>query len=96
MNRVEHIRLTWTDENMRESHGGDRRISGAHSAARGDHLDGKLYMDHVSARRMLLRAKLRNIIEARCDVIIRCAPLGKKGNETDKVRRNNRLIYGRR
>ena len=46
-----------------------------------DHLDGKLYMDHVSGtRRMLLRAKLRNIIEGkvRCDYPVRTAPKKRK------------------
>ena len=81
VNRVEHIRLTWTDENMQshtEEIGGFLARIVQHEC---DHLDGKLYMDHVSGtRRMLLRAKLRNIIEGkvRCDYPVRTAPKKRK------------------
>jgi peptide deformylase len=76
VNRVEHIRLTWTDENL-ELH--SEEMSGflarivQHEC---DHLVGKIYMDHVSAtRRMLLRTKLRNMVEGRisCDYPVRSA-----------------------
>ncbi len=61
--RTEHIRLTWQDEegatHTEEMSGFLARIV-QHEC---DHLEGKVYMDHVSGtRRMLLRSKLRNII----------------------------------
>lgn len=68
--RVEHIRLKWLDEEFKEH---TEEISGflarivQHEC---DHLHGKVYMDHVSAtRRLLIRSKLRNIVDGRvsCD-----------------------------
>ncbi|MCM1518572.1 MAG: peptide deformylase [Pseudoflavonifractor sp.] len=68
--RVEHIRLTWLDENF-EPH--EEEISGflarvvQHEC---DHLEGKVYIDHISPiRKQLIRRKLRNIMEGkvRCD-----------------------------
>lgn len=77
VSRVEHIRLTWLDENLQphteEMSGFLARVV-QHEC---DHLEGKVYMDHVSGtRRMLLRSKLRNIIEGkvRCDYSVRVAP----------------------
>lgn len=75
--RVEHIRLRWQDENF-ESH--EEEISGflarivQHEC---DHLEGKLYIDHVSAiRRQLIRNKLNNIVtgKVRTDYPVRFAP----------------------
>ena len=46
-----------------------------------DHLEGKLYIDHVSLiRKQLIRGKLNNIIEGkiRCDYQVRYAPKKKK------------------
>lgn len=69
VNRVEHIRLKWLDEDMQPH---EEEMSGflarivQHEC---DHLDGTVYMDHVSpTRRLLLRSKLRNITEGK----IRC------------------------
>lgn len=79
--RVEHIRLTWKDENF-EQH--EEEMTGflarivQHEC---DHLEGKLYIDHVSAiRRQLMRTKLNNIItgKTRCDYAVRYAPKKKK------------------
>lgn len=81
VSRVEHIRLRWVDENF-ESH--EEEISGflarivQHEC---DHLEGKLYIDHVSLiRKQLIRGKLNNIIEGkiRCDYTVRYAPKKKK------------------
>lgn len=79
--RVEHIRLTWLDpdgtEHSEEMSGFLARIV-QHEC---DHLDGKVYMDHVSGtRRMLLRTKLRNIVEGkiRCDYRVVAAPRKRK------------------
>ena len=46
-----------------------------------DHLEGKMYIDHVSAiRRQLLRGKLNNIVEGRirCDYPVKYAPRKRK------------------
>lgn len=75
--RVEHIRLSWVDENF-EPH--TEEISGflarivQHEC---DHLEGMLYIDHISPiRKQLIRNKLRNIVAAkiRCDYPVRYAP----------------------
>ncbi len=79
--RVEHIRLKWVDENFTPH---DEEISGflarivQHEC---DHLDGKLYIDHISLiRKQLIRGKLTNIIEGkiRCDYPVKYAPKKKK------------------
>lgn len=79
--RVEHIRLRYQDENMQQH---EEEISGflarivQHEC---DHLEGMLYIDHISPiRKQLLRNKLRNIIEGRihCDYPTRTAPKKKK------------------
>lgn len=76
VNRVEHIRLKWLDEEMNPH---EEEMSGflarivQHEC---DHLDGKVYMDHVSTgRRLLLRGKLRNLVEGkvRCDYRVKSA-----------------------
>jgi len=68
--RIEHIRLKWLDENF-EPH--EQEISGylarivQHEC---DHLEGKLYIDHISLfRKQMIRTKLNNIISGK----IRCA-----------------------
>ncbi|MBQ7041678.1 MAG: peptide deformylase [Muribaculaceae bacterium] len=81
VNRVEHIRLSWVDENF-TAH--EEEISGflarivQHEC---DHLEGKLYIDHISPiRKQLIRTKLNNIItgRTRCDYAVRYAPKKKK------------------
>lgn len=80
--RVEHIRLRWVDENFNPH---EEEISGflarivQHEC---DHLEGRLYIDHLSGiRKQLIRGKLRNILEGktRCDYPARYAPTAKKG-----------------
>lgn len=80
VSRVEHIRLRWLDENFEPR---EREISGylarivQHEC---DHLEGKLYIDHISPiRKQLIKAKLRNIItgRTRCDYPVRYAPKSK-------------------
>lgn len=75
--RVEHIRLTWDDldgqEHTEEISGFLARIV-QHEC---DHLDGKMYIDHLPPlRRQLLRRKLSNIAEGRvrCDYPVKYAP----------------------
>lgn len=79
--RVEHIRLTWVDEDFQPH---EEEISGflarivQHEC---DHLEGKVYIDHISGtRKMLIRSKLHNIIagKTRCDYPVRYAPRHKK------------------
>ncbi len=78
--RVEHIRLNWFDENWQQH---EREISGflarivQHEL---DHLDGMLYIDHISGiRKQLNKSKLNNIItgKTRCDYPVRYAPKKK-------------------
>lgn len=68
--RVEHIRLRWLDENFEEH---EEEISGflarivQHEC---DHLEGKVYTDHISAiRKQLIKSKLNNISQGKvkCD-----------------------------
>ncbi|MBD5201865.1 MAG: peptide deformylase [Bacteroidales bacterium] len=75
--RVEHIRLKWVDENF-EPH--EEEISGflarivQHEC---DHLEGKLYIDHISLiRKQLIKGKLNNMIRGRIavDYPVRFAP----------------------
>lgn len=77
VSRVEHIRLTWLDEDFNEH---EEEISGflarivQHEC---DHLDGKLYVDHISPiRKQLIRGKLNNIMtgKKRVDYPVRYAP----------------------
>lgn len=67
--RVEHIRLSWVDEDFKPH---SEEISGflarivQHEC---DHLEGKLYIDHISAiRRQLIRGKLNSIATGRTAV----------------------------
>ncbi len=81
VNRVEHIRLRWLDENF-EQH--EEEMSGFLSRCvqhEVDHLNGKVYMDHVSAtRKLLIRNKLRNLMEGKfsCDYKVKTAAHGKR------------------
>lgn len=77
MPRVEHIRLSWTDL---DGNPRTEEISGflarmvQHEC---DHLEGRLYIDHISPiRKQLIKSKLRNIIEGRtrCDYSVKYAP----------------------
>ncbi|MDE6514228.1 MAG: peptide deformylase [Muribaculaceae bacterium] len=76
VNRVEHIRLRWLDENFQPK---EEEMSGflarcvQHEV---DHLNGKVYMDHVSAtRKLLIRNKLRNLMDGKfsCDYRVKTA-----------------------
>ena len=78
--RVEHIRLRWLDENMEQR---EEEISGflarivQHEC---DHLEGKLYIDHISGiRKQFIKPKLNNIVtgRVRCDYPVRYAPRKK-------------------
>lgn len=75
--RVEHIRLKWVDENF-EAH--EEEIEGflarivQHEC---DHLEGKMYIDHVSPiRKQLIKGRLADIASGRirCDYPVRYAP----------------------
>lgn len=81
VSRIEHIRLRWVDEDFNQH---EEEMSGflarivQHEC---DHLEGKLYIDHVSLiRKQLIRGKLNNIIEGkvRCDYPVRYAPKKRK------------------
>lgn len=77
VSRVENIRLRWVDENF-EPH--DEVITGflarivQHEC---DHLEGELYIDHISMiRKQLIKSKLNNIVtgKTRCDYPAKYAP----------------------
>lgn len=79
--RVEHIRLKWQDGDFQPH---EEEISGflariiQHEL---DHLDGRLYIDHISPlRKQFIRGKLHNIIEGktRCDYPAKYAPRKRK------------------
>lgn len=79
--RVEHIRLKWLDEDFIPH---EEEISGflariiQHEI---DHLDGNLYIDHISPlRKQFIRGKLHNIIEGktRCEYPAKYAPRKRK------------------
>lgn len=78
--RTEHIRLRWLDDDFRPH---EEEISGflarivQHEC---DHLQGKVYIDHISPiRKQLIRAKLNNIVtgRVRCDYPVKYAPRRK-------------------
>ena len=75
--RVEHIRMTWLDEDLQPH---DEVFAGFLSRIiqhECDHLEGTLYMDHVSGiRRQLNRGKLNAIVNGRTrpDYPVRYAP----------------------
>ena len=79
--RVEHIHLRWLDEDMQPH---QEEISGflarivQHEC---DHLEGRLFIDHISPiRKQLIRSKLNNILTGRirCDYPVKYAPRRKK------------------
>lgn len=79
--RVEHISLKWLDENFQphteEIKGFLARIV-QHEC---DHLEGKLFIDHISAiRKQLIKGKLNRILSGRADVDypVRYAPSVKR------------------
>lgn len=78
--RVEHIRLRWIDENFEEH---DEEFSGFGARViqhEYDHLEGKVYIDHISGiRKQLIRSKLNNIAagKVRPDYPVRFAPRHK-------------------
>lgn len=79
--RVEHILLRWQDENF-EAH--EEEICGflarivQHEC---DHLEGKLYIDHVGGiRKQLIKNKLNNIATGRirCDYPVKYGPKARR------------------
>lgn len=81
VSRVEHIRLNWLDENFVEH---EEEMSGflarivQHEC---DHLEGLMYIDHISPiRKQLIRTKLHNIAEGRtrCEYLVKYAPKKRK------------------
>lgn len=79
--RVEHIRLTYLDEDFQPH---EEELSGFLSRIvqhELDHLEGELYIDHVAPiRKQLIRTKLNNIVtgKTRCEYPTRTAPKKKK------------------
>ncbi len=79
--RVEHIRLTWKDEDFNDH---QEEFSGFMARAiqhECDHLEGKIYIDHISMiRKQLIRGKLHNIAEGkvRTSYPVKSAPKKRK------------------
>jgi peptide deformylase len=79
--RVEHIRLTWLDEDFNEH---TEEMSGYLSRIvqhECDHLEGQVFIDHISGiRKQLIRGKLSNIIEGKTRVSypVKYAPRRRK------------------
>lgn len=80
--RVEHIRLRWVDEDFQPH---EEEISGflarivQHEC---DHLEGRVFIDHISPiRKQLIKSKLNNIIsgKVRVDYPTRTAPAYRHG-----------------
>ena len=79
--RTEHIRLRWVDEDFQPH---EQEFTGFLSRIiqhEYDHLEGHVFIDHISLiRRQLIRAKLNNIIngKVRCDYPVRFASNRRK------------------
>lgn len=81
VSRTEHIRLRWLDENFQPH---EEEISGflarivQHEC---DHLEGKLYIDHINPiRKQLIRSKLNAIVsgKTKVDYPVKYAPRKRK------------------
>lgn len=78
--RTEKVRLRWLDEDFRPH---DRVFEGFLARIlqhEYDHLEGRVYIDHISGiRKQLIRRKLANIVEGRvrCEYPVRYAPRKK-------------------
>ena len=81
VNRVEHIRARWLDENFQPH---EEEMTGFLSRVvqhETDHLEGMMYIDHISPiRKQLIRGKLHNIVDGkiRCDYAVKYAPRRRK------------------
>ena len=70
VNRIEHIRLKWLDENFTPHEEEMRDYLARIVQHEYDHLEGHVFIDHISPiRKQLIRAKLNNIITGR----VRCS-----------------------
>lgn len=75
--RVEKIRLTWVDEDFNPHEEVMEGFLARVVQHECDHLEGKLYIDHISMiRKQLIKGKLNNIIagKTRCDYPAKYAP----------------------
>lgn len=75
--RVENIRIKYLDENFAPHEETVQGFLARIIQHECDHLDGMVYIDHISPiRKQLIRNKLRNIVEGktRCDYAVRYAP----------------------
>lgn len=79
--RVEHIRLRWLDTDFQPQ---EAELTGYMSRVvqhECDHLEGKLYIDHISLiRKQLIKRKLHDIVDGRirCDYPVKYAPRRRK------------------
>lgn len=78
--RTERIRLEWFDEEFRPHDEEFRGFLARIIQHEYDHLEGHVYIDHISGiRKQLIRRKLANIVEGRtrCEYPVRYAPRKK-------------------
>lgn len=77
--RTEHIRLSWLDENFTEH---EQEFTGYMSRIiqhEYDHLEGKVYMDHVSPiRRQLIKGKLSALVKGKVNCSYKYVAAPKK------------------
>jgi len=79
--RVEHVRLNWLDEDFVEHEEEFEGFLARIIQHELDHLEGKMYIDHISPlRKQFIRRKLHNIIDGRvrCDYPVKYAPQKRK------------------
>ena len=77
VNRVEKIRMTWLDENFTPCEKVFEGFAARIIQHECDHLEGKVYIDHISPiRKQLIKSKLNNIVtgRTRCDYPVKYAP----------------------
>jgi len=80
VNRVEKIRLRWEDEEFNPHEEIFEGFASRIIQHEYDHLEGKLYIDHISPiRKQLIKSKLNNIVNGRtrCDYPVKYAPVRK-------------------
>lgn len=79
--RVEHIRLRWLDENFQPREEEIRGFLARIVQHECDHLEGKLYIDHINPiRKQLIRSKLNAMVagKTKVDYPVKYAPRKKK------------------
>lgn len=80
VNRVENINVKWVDDDFKPHEQTFTGFAARIIQHECDHLEGKLYIDHISPiRKQLIKSKLNNIVNGRtrCDYPVKYAPVRK-------------------